>query len=485
MKKTIVYSLLLFVGLLFSSLSTNAQFDPDKVCRIENGQLIFTLNLKWSEKEKKEVSTLFDLDSALIAQVYTGKTEIVIGNENWKVKKIPPNLVELSKSVQSKADKNMKVNDLFLVIDNWVNFAGTVDESSIVYGVNKFEMENAFIYSSNIAHFYLPGSKTAHKVTISGTFNNWSTIQTPMKFMGNGWMVDLKLKPGKYVYKYIVDGKWTTDPSNKQRELGDAGAYNSVVYCYNHLFQLKGFKNANKVVVTGNFYSWNPRGISMNPTVDGWSLPIYLRDGTYAYKFIVDNEWMTDPANPSVRKDADGNMNSFIEIGNPYLFKLEGFTSAKKVVLTGNFNHWNETELVMDKTAKGWQLPYVISAGDYEYKFIVDGKWIIDPANPFTTGLGDTENSFIALKANHIFELNKFPDARTVIVTGSFNGWDKNSYRMIKEAGKWVLPIYLKPGKYTYKFVIDGTWILDPDNKLYEQNEYNTNNSVLWVDPSK
>jgi hypothetical protein len=223
----------------------------------------------------------------------------------------------------------------------------------------------------------------------------------------------------------------------------------------------------------------------MNQTSDGWSLPIYMRDGTYTYKFLVDNQWMTDPANPSVRKDADGNMNSFIEIGKPYLFKLEGFTSAKKVVLTGNFNHWNETELVMDKTAKGWQLPYVISAGNYEYKFIVDGRWMTDPANPFTTGLGDTENSFIALKANHIFELNKFPDARTVIVTGSFNGWDKNSYRMVKEVGKWVLPIYLKPGKYTYKFVIDGTWILDPNNKLYEQNEYNTYNSVLWVDPSK
>jgi len=483
--KIIAVYILLILALLLSSLTAKAQFDPDKVCRIDNGQLIFTLNLKWTDKEKKEISTLFDLDSALIAQVYSGKTTLVINGENWKAKKLSVNLVELSKSVQSGADKNIKVNDLFLVIDSWMNFAGNTTESIAIYGVNNLEMSNAFVYSSNIARFYLPGYKSAQKVYISGTFNNWSTTQTPMKAMGNGWMIDLKLKPGKYAYKFIVDGKWMTDPSNKLRERGDAGAYNSVIYCYNHVFELKGHKNARKVVVTGNFYNWNPRGLAMNPTSDGWSLPMYLRDGTYAYKFLADGAWMTDPANKEIRADASGNMNSFLSIGEPYLFKLDGFTTTKTMVLAGSFNGWNETELVMNKTAKGWQLPYVVSAGNYEYKFIADGKWMIDPANPFTSGSGDTQNSFIALKANHIFELNQSPNAKSVIVTGSFNGWNTHGYRMIKEGGKWILPIHLQPGKYTYKFIVDGNWILDPANKLYEKNEYDTDNSVLWVEPEK
>jgi len=483
--KTITCFVVLFVLLLLSSLNSRAQFDPEKVCRIENDQLVFTLNLKWSEKEKKEVSVLFDLDSALIAQVYDGKTNIVIGDENWKVKRLPSNLVELSKSVQAKADKNIKVNDLFRVIDNWMNFAGNTAETNVVFGVNNFEVANAFNYSYGTARFYLPTEKTARKVYISGTFNNWSTSKTPMKPVVGGWMVDLKLKPGKYVYKFIVDGQWITDPSNKLREPGDAGSDNSVVYCSNHLFELKGHKTAAKVVVTGNFCNWQPRGLAMNPTANGWSLLIYFRDGTYTYKFIVDNEWMTDPANRSVRKDAGGNLNSLIGIGKPFLFKLYGFNSAKKVVLSGSFNGWNEGELVMDKTLTGWQLPYVVSAGNYEYKFIIDGKWTIDSANPFTSGSGDTQNSFIALKANHIFELSKFTDAKSVIVTGSFNGWRPKDYRMVKEGNKWIFPIYLQPGKYTYKFIVDGTWILDPANKLYEQNEYGTGNSVLWVELSK
>jgi 1,4-alpha-glucan branching enzyme len=296
-------------------------------------------------------------------------------------------------------------------------------------------------------------------------------------------MVDLKLKPDRYEYKFIADGRWVTDPSNKLRVRGDAGSDNSVIFCTNHQFRLKGFTNARKVVVTGTFYNWNPKGLAMNHMFDGWALPVYLRDGTYAYKFLADGEWMTDPANKSVRADADGNLNSFLEIGEPYLFKLAGFTTAQKVVLAGSFNNWNQTELVMNKTATGWQLPYVIAPGNYEYKFIADGKWMVDPANPFTTGSGETENSFIALKANHIFELSAYSNAQSVILSGSFNGWNPQGYRMIREGNKWIFPIFLNPGKCTYKFIVDGNWILDPANKLYEGNEYGTDNSVLWIGP--
>ncbi len=157
------------------------------------------------------------------------------------------------------------------------------------------------------------------------------------------------------------------------------------------------------------------------------------------------------------------------------------FADATKVILTGSFNNWDETELLMQKTATGWQLSYVVAPGNYEYKFIVDGQWMPDPANPFTIGTGNYTNSLIALKANHVFELEGFNDAENVIVTGSFNGWSHDGYHMSRRDGKWVLPLNMNPGKYTYKFIVDEKWILDPANKLYEANEYDTDNSVLWV----
>ncbi len=480
--KTIVRFTLLFIGLFYIT-STQAQFSPDKICRIENGHLVFAINLKWSLRDQKELMQLFDLDSTLIAQVFSGKSIITGEYGGWKVKKVKPNIVELSKPVDSKNDKNIKINDLFLEIDEWRNFGGNTEDVSVVYGVNDFKLSYVFTYNKIKAQFYLPAFKTAGKIFLSGSFNGWSTALNPMKRVKDSWITDINLKPGKYTYKFIIDGKWTEDPNNNLREDDGADGHNSVVYCCNHLFKLNGYKGARNVVVTGNFCNWNPDGISMHKTDDGWSVPVYLRNGTYAYKFITDEQWITDPGNPIVRKDGDGNLNSLIGIGEPYLFKLDGYSKAREVVLTGSFNGWNHAELVMDKTEKGWQLPYVIAPGNYEYKFIVDGDWITDPANPITTQSGDQINSFIALKANHLFELNKFQKAKSVIVSGSFNGWNTQGYKMTRQGEKWILPLFLAPGKYTYKFIVDGTWILDPDNSLYEQNEYNTNNSVLWIEP--
>ncbi len=481
----VLRTIVLTMGFFLILLPAFAQFDPAKVCRIEDDRLVFTLNLKWSEKEKKELSLLFDLDSLLIDKVYNGMTAIETDGESWKVVSKGAGMVELSKPLQSGSEPEIPPADLFLLIDDWMNFGGEVTETDVIFGINNFELRNAFVYTGTHAQFYLPGFTGARKVFISGSFNNWSTTGTPMRKAGKGWMTDLKLAPGKYAYKYIIDGRWTVDPVNKLTERGGAGSRNSVAYCYNHTFSLKGYKNARTVVVTGNFNGWNPRGVAMEPTDVGWSLKAYLRDGTYAYKFRVDGKWMTDPENPSVREDASGNRNSFLEIGEPYLFTLDGFPDARKVILTGSFNHWDPNELVMEKTASGWRLPYVTPAGNYEYKFIVDGQWMTDPANPFSTGSGKFENSFIALKANHIFELRNYANAREIILTGSFNGWRTDGFRMAKEGDTWKIPLFLKSGKHTYKFIVDGKWILDPANPLVDENKYGTGNSVLWINPAE
>jgi hypothetical protein len=473
--------LTLFVAMLMS-LNLLAQFNPDKICRIEDGTLIFTIDPKWSAKEMAELKVIFDLDSLLIAKAIKGEKIIVLNGEQWLSKKTGNNLFELSKTIESELTSNKGTSDLFSVIDQWTKFEGNVVEESAIFGTNNFEIGNSFVYSKGNAWLYLAGNSSAKKVYVSGTFNQWSTSSTPMKKVEKGWTVNLTLDPGKYAYKFIVDGRWMTDPFNKLRENDHEGGYNSVVYCYNHTFKLNGFPGAKKVVVTGNFMNWKTSGLKMNKTPSGWELPLFLRDGSYAYKFLVDNNWMADPDNPDNRKDANGNENSFIGIGQPFLFKLDGYQTAQKVILTGSFNHWNESELVMKKSKAGWELPYVVAAGNYEYKFIVDGNWMTDPVNPFSTGSGKFENSFIALKANHLFELNGFPEAKQVIVTGSFNGWRTADYRMKRQNEKWIFPIYLKPGKHLYKFIVDGKWIVDPANKLFEDNFNNSFNSVLWIE---
>lgn len=55
----------------------------------------------------------------------------------------------------------------------------------------------------------------AKVVYLAGDFNNWSTTANPMRRESDGtfWLV-MKLPPGKYEYKFVVDGQYTADPDN-------------------------------------------------------------------------------------------------------------------------------------------------------------------------------------------------------------------------------------------------------------------------------
>ena len=476
----IIFLLIAFAAPSFYSV---AQQNTDNVCYINNNRIYFQLDKRWSDKTKSETISLFSLDSSVVAQAFAGISSVTADSITWDITRIDENIVELSKPLLTQNDYNP--NDVLLVDDNWLNplIITSVQSTPKKYGVNKFEVEPTRQQIDSMTRFFLPGNQNKRLVFLSGTFNNWSTTQHPMNKTGSGWEISIKLKPERYLYKYIIDGRWIHDHENLLKEPDGENGYNSILYCYNHEFRLKGFTDARKVYVTGSFNGWQKKELRMKTFAGGWSLPIYLSNGTHAYKFIVDGRWMTDPDNSDIRIDAYGNMNSFMGIGDTLIFKLNGFLSAEKVILSGSFNAWSHNELVMNKTAEGWELPYVLDAGNYEYKFIVDGKWITDPANPLTSGSGDFMNSCVTFKPNYSFLLTKFGDAKTVIVTGSFNGWSEDSYRMYKQNDIWVFPVYLKPGKYTYKLIVDGRWMIDPTNELWEENEFGTGNSILWIEP--
>jgi hypothetical protein len=52
--------------------------------------------------------------------------------------------------------------------------------------------------------------------------------------------------------------------------------------------------------------------------------------------------------------------------------------------------------------------------------------------------------------------------------------------RLNKEIDGWHGGIHLPKGKNTYRFIVDGEWLQDPNNPLYEPNEYSDFNSIVW-----
>jgi chromosome partitioning protein len=69
----------------------------------------------------------------------------------------------------------------------------------------------------------------AHSVQLVGDFNGWTADDTDMQPAGPIWTRVLKLEPGRYRYRYIVDGQWLSDPLNELREPTPFGGDNSVL----------------------------------------------------------------------------------------------------------------------------------------------------------------------------------------------------------------------------------------------------------------
>jgi cellulose biosynthesis protein BcsQ len=71
----------------------------------------------------------------------------------------------------------------------------------------------------------------AKKVLIAGDFNNWSPMSTPMVNRGKPgeFFTSLPLRCGRYRYRFVVDGKWMTDPHNKYVEVNQFGELNNVI----------------------------------------------------------------------------------------------------------------------------------------------------------------------------------------------------------------------------------------------------------------
>ncbi|MDD5449247.1 MAG: AAA family ATPase [Candidatus Omnitrophica bacterium] len=82
----------------------------------------------------------------------------------------------------------------------------------------------------------------------------------------------------------------------------------------------------------------------------------------------------------------------------------------------------------------------------------------------------------------HIFTFNS-PGAKEVYIVGDFNNWSVLApYKLNRlENGRWQKNVDLKPGKYRYKFVVDGQWVHDPFNKNTETNPFGGIDSVLTI----
>ena len=72
----------------------------------------------------------------------------------------------------------------------------------------------------------------ASSVAVVGDFNDWDPAATPLRLTKEGdvWVVELRLKPGRYHYTFLIDGRrWEVDPSEPKVSQSDFGVPVSVL----------------------------------------------------------------------------------------------------------------------------------------------------------------------------------------------------------------------------------------------------------------
>ena len=74
---------------------------------------------------------------------------------------------------------------------------------------------------------HAPDAETVH---LAGTFNDWDPSARPLKRGRKGiWRTWMSLSPGRYEYRFVVDGRWQEDPVCAGRVPNAFGGYNSVL----------------------------------------------------------------------------------------------------------------------------------------------------------------------------------------------------------------------------------------------------------------
>ncbi|HHE40726.1 MAG TPA: hypothetical protein ENL10_04410 [Candidatus Cloacimonetes bacterium] len=121
------------------------------------------------------------------------------------------------------------------------------------------------------------------------------------------------------------------------------------------------------------------------------------------------------------------------------------------------------------------------ASGSKDYMMLAE-EVLIEKGTGHNLAVEDNEPMFLESKFEKRFTYYG-PEATSVKIGGNFNNWNPTDDFLMErdEDGTWAKNIFLKPGTYQYRFIVDDEWIEDHTNSNYINNAYGGNNSVLEI----
>lgn len=153
-----------------------------------------------------------------------------------------------------------------------------------------------------------------------------------------------------------------------------------------------------------HFSVWVPNGRAINPiTRTNWEgvgvapdIEVSaIRALETAHRRLV-QQLMADTGDAEWKERLKGVLAELEQSAPPLVkvaFTLQGYPDAKTVTVAGAFNYWAMRANPLVRKGDAWVGEVEMEPGRHPYKFVVDGKWIVDPANPLTEKDGEFTNS--------------------------------------------------------------------------------------------
>jgi hypothetical protein len=180
------------------------------------------------------------------------------------------------------------------------------------------------------------------------------------------------------------------------------------------------------------------------------------------------------------------------------VYQSEWFTAPQQSTITGRVvleggRGFDDVEATLSwygeqEDEVSWALE-LSGRGEFRAEDLLPGDYHLEIAKPrfdpysYRFSLGEEERIFLEV------ELQRYsiPDRiGAVSVVGDFIDWETEKAVPLEDDdgdGLWETAIPLPPGRYSYKYIINGLeeWFIDIDSRVYEPDGYGSFNSVVEI----
>lgn len=394
------------------------------------------------------------------------------------------------------------------------DWLGSDDNNPKSGGGNSIIVCGPEVSTDSIKLFYYPEHGNYPTVTVkcreAGSATSWDDVSAVTMTQDSTYTAILSttidtsaLSNGNYEYKLYKNGVEVADPLAESQTFmvedipaedipaEDPAVQSPVINGNDVTFNIYA-PTASKVTVKGSMNGWAEVALTKDDATGYWSITINdVPKRTYEYGFMVDGNWTLDKLNSS--HVGDDSSNNTFEVTQELVTSVKspvvnafGITfnysapNATSVKLAGDMTSWQTGALDMIKDAEGiWTITIPMqTAGDYGYKFIVDGEWKQDPLNSETMG----DNSKLTVEGTEAgispviegskvtFVYSENPKtSEKVRLAGNLTTpqWENSQEEFTYNTSKnqWEYTNTFAPGSYAYKFIKDANgWITDPAN---------------------